>query len=366
MKITKITLATLVAMSAILTSCDEDDNNIVAIDTPDTYTFTRDGESTVSFSGQTSRLRMVNEIGNGFKDTSLTIANFTEMFEDGTGFGEAALNDSGKNVNSKVGETSSDQASVQATFVDYYTKQVNEVFPNWDVTAEAGIAGVTADGRYVNAKGLEYNQAFYKGLIGALVGDQTMNDYLATVNDDENDVVSDGKTYTEMEHHFDEAYGYVFGNTEDDALMYKYLGRLDGDSDFAGITDATEAAFIAGRTAVVNKDYDTRDEQISVIRENLSKVIGVRAVYYLQQGKSNVGTEDSFHDLSEGYGFVYSLQFTHNPTTGNPYFTTSEVEAYLAQLEANNGFWSLSTDTLDDMSDEIAAAFGFTVEQAAN
>lgn len=366
MKITKITLATLVAMSAALTSCsDDDENGASTIEIPETYTFEHNGVSSVSFSGQTTRLKMVNEIGSAFKSTDKTLANFTEMFVDGAGFSDTTLNDSGKNVNSKVGETAADQAAVQATFVSYYTNQVNDVFPNWSVAASAGVAGVTSDDRYVNAKGLEYNQAFYKGLIGALVGDQTMNDYLAAVASDSNEL-EEGASYTDMEHHYDEAYGYVFGNTEEDALMYKYLGRLDGDSDFAGITEETEKAFIAGRAAIVNEDYDERDEQIKIIRENLSKVIGVRAVYYLQAGKANVGNEDSFHDLSEGYGFVYSLQFTHNPATGAPYISKDDVEIYLAQLEANNGFWSVSTDTLDSISDDIADAFGFTVEQAAN
>lgn len=363
MKMTKITLTTLIAISAALTSCSNDDESGIAI--PETYEFTRNGATTVSFSGQTSRLQMVSKIGAAFKDTDMTVADFTELFVDGTGFDDATLNASGKNVNSKVGEAAADQAAVQADFVNYYSNQVNDVFPNWDAVATSGNAGVTTDSRYVNAKGLEYDQAFYKGLIGALVADQALNDYLVAVESDDNETVGDSN-YTDMEHHYDEAYGYVYGDTENDVLMYKYIGRVEGDADFAGIQEETLNAFIAGRTAIVNKDYDERDAQIAIIRKNLSLVIGVRAVYYLQAGKGGIGTEDSFHDLSEGYGFVYSLQFTHNPETGEPYFTRNEVEAYIAQLEAGNGFWDVSSDTLDDISDEIATAFGFTVEQAAN
>lgn len=372
MNFTKITLATLIAAGAVFTSCSSDDDTVSnhkALETPETYEFTRDGKSTVSFSGQTARLKMVNEIGSAFKETTKTVANFTEMFTDGTGFEDADLNTAGKNVNSKVGEAAGDQDAVQADFVGYYTKQVNEVFPKWVEAATAGTAGEFLDGsstRYVNEDGLEYNQAFYKGLIGALVVDQAINDYLVATKTDDNGTVPDGKSYTSMEHHWDEAYGYVYGNTEKDALMFKYIGRVDGDSDFAGIAQEIEDAFKLGRAAIVAKNYEVRDAQIEIIQKALSKVIAVRAVYYLQQGKANIGTTGSFHDLSEGYGFVYSLQFTHNPETGKPYFTRGETLEYIAQLEKGNGFWEVSADTLDDISDDIANAFGFTVSQAAN
>ena len=60
------------------------------------------------------------------------------------------------------------------------------------------------------------------------------------------------------------------------------------------------------------------------------------------------------------------MQFTQNPDTNAPYFTKSEVDAYITQLEAGNGFWDITDDTLDTMSTTIASRFGFTVDQAAN
>ena len=31
-----------------------------------------------------------------------------------------------------------------------------------------------------------------------------------------------------------------------------------------------------------------------------------------------------------------------------------------------NGFWDVTTNTLDEISDEISAKFGFTTEEASN
>ena len=101
-------------------------------------------------------------------------------------------------------------------------------------------------------------------------------------------------------------------------------------------------------------------------REEVSKIIAIRAVYYLQQGKVNLGTDyaSAFHDLSEGFGFIYSLQFTREPGTDAPYFTKSEVDGFIDQLMADNGFWDVSTETLDQISETIAAKFSFTVTEA--
>ena len=63
--------------------------------------------------------------------------------------------------------------------------------------------------------------------------------------------------------------------------------------------------------------------------------------------------------------FIYSLQFTRKPNTDEAYFTKAEVDAYIAQLMTGNGFWDVTSTMLDDMSDDIAGRFNFTVEEAA-
>jgi hypothetical protein len=76
--------------------------------------------------------------------------------------------------------------------------------------------------------------------------------------------------------------------------------------------------------------------------------------------------QDSFHDLSEGLGFVYSLQFTRKPNSNEPYFTKVEVDGFMSVLQAGNGFWDVTEEVLEDISNTIAAKFNFTVEEAGS
>ena len=84
-------------------------------------------------------------------------------------------------------------------------------------------------------------------------------------------------------------------------------------------------------------------------------MIAQKASDYLRGGadiiSSGADRADAFHDLSEGYGFVLSLQFTD-------YFSTNDVNDMLDQLEAGNGFWDITSDELNSMASTIEAAAG--------
>lgn len=388
-----------------LTSCSNDDDGTVTppptntVTAPDTYVFTRNGNTTVSFGGQTTRIQMAEEIVSALKNTSKTEAQLDAMFahvEGANDFSDADLNASGKSVRSKTAASAdyfsantTDANAIKADFDAYIENQVNNVYPNWGTTASAGVAGQLQEAgggstRYINAKGLENNQAFAKGLIGALMVDQMLNNYLGTAVLDAGDnranndagTLDGDKNYTTMEHKWDEAYGYLYGNEANpavpvlgaDSFLNKYVSRVEGDADFSGIAMDIYNAFKLGRAAIVAKNYEVRDAQAQIIREKISQIIGVRAVYYLQQGKNNLATDkaSAFHDLSEGFGFVYSLQFTRKPGTNVPYFTKAEVDGFISTLMAGNGFWDITPAMLDTMSDTISAEFSFTTAQAGS
>ncbi|MEO1487189.1 MAG: DUF4856 domain-containing protein, partial [Bacteroidota bacterium] len=356
-----------------------------------------------SFSGQTTRILMGEEIIAKFLDNTATTEELKAMFaheEGNMDFENADLNSSDKNVRGKTAASfdffssnATNQALIRADFEGWIDRQVTEVFPNWGVAAVAGSAGQLPDGssvRYVTSDGLEMNQLFNKSLIGALMIDQILNNYVSAnfidagtqLADNDNGVLEDGKNYTAMEHDWDEAYGYAFGTAadladprptigQDDSFLNKYIGRVEGDSDFAGITDVIYQALKLGRAAIVEKNYEVRDEQAEIVRKAISEIVGIRAVYYLQQGKNVLDQENpdygaGFHDLSEGYGFIYSLQFTRRPDSSEPYFTKAEVDAFLTDLldDGENGLWDVTPATLDALSEAIAARFDFTVEQA--
>lgn len=388
----------------VLASCNKEPQ--VVIDNPTTYQFTRDGSSTVSFSGQTTRIGMATELINAMKDFSISETTLLEMYANETASGgdanpysDSELNASTKSVKSKVAASSdffssntAESATIKTEIAFWISSQVNEVGTNQSVLAALGVAGQIADGssvRYVNGKGLEYNQAVNKSLIGALMVDQISNNYLSTSvldasanrENNDNSIVEGGKPYTTMEHKWDEAYGYLFGKSAnaadplatlgDDSFLNKYLQRVNNDSDFEGIAEEIFEAFKLGRAAIVAGDYTVRDDQAEIIRAKLAEVIAIRAVYYLQQGKNGIPASGAdfggaFHDLSEGYGFVYSLRFLRLPNANEAYFSRSEVDGFLDLLMAGNGFWEVSGTTLDQISDAIATKFDFTVAQAAN
>ena len=90
-------------------------------------------------------------------------------------------------------------------------------------------------------------------------------------------------------------------------------------------------AFKLGRAAIVAGNYDVRDAQANIIKINLSKVVGYKAIDYLESymSKKAATPADAIHALSEGYGFILSLMFT-NDGTGSPYFSEAEVNSMLS------------------------------------
>ena len=387
-----------VAAALGMTSCSDDDSSSTPTYTvPTSYTFERDGQSTVDFSGQTTRLKMLLEFDAysknkaGFPTFDGTLA--LNMFSNTNNpFTDTALNTSGKQLRDKTAasadffSSNSVEAAEVKTYFDGLFTELGQAAANYATPAVPGTPGSTEDGkRLVNGNGLEVNQAIIKGLMGACLMDQALNNYLSTKVLDETKAANDagtleaGKNYTTMEHKWDEAYGYIFGyqttNTDGTPKLYfweSYLNTVNGNPYFEGITANIKNAFIKGRAAIVNKDYNTRNAQIAIIRENLSKVGAVRAVFYLNEGKAllsgdNAVTVKAFHALSEGYGFITGLRYTHNPATHAPYFTAQEVKnIQQTLLGGENGLWDAdhTSQKATELMEQIAQRFGFTVEQA--
>ena len=372
----------ILAFPLFIISCDSDDEEIaIEITVPANYEFLRDGVSTVSFSGQTTRLNQVDEIYGALNSNTYNETQLDEMFTDGAGFTDSALNGTGKNVRAKTSAgcaagSSATQAQFDAQIADF----ANNVVPAWSNDASAGIAGKLTDASrsiHVNAKGHEIDQTFVKGLIGGMTLDQIVNNYLqpcqlesgSRKDDNTNGVLSSGKNYTDMEHKWDEAFGYLYGQEEDakradlgsapngkGTTLNKYFKKIN-DSNQPGIAEIVFNSFKKGRAAIVAGDYQVRDAQANIIQIHLSKVIGYKAVDYLNGYMSKMAagnTADAFHALSEGYGFVMSLQFTNNGSNV-PYFTKAEADAMLAKID---DFWTVQDSDLTSMVNDIKSKFG--------
>ena len=353
---------------------------VQTVEVPYSYEFARAGESTVSFSGQTARLNMADAVYLALKSNTSTKEQILEMFNDGTGFADESLNTSGKKMGNKTAASPLASATVKPLFDAMIADFVDNVIPNWASDASNGQPGVLTDPTRtirVNAKGHEVDQTFIKGIIGAMAVDQIINNYITPyqldsgtrVQDNDNNVLSSGKNYTDMEHKWDEGFGYLYGQEADHTrldlgtsptgngtTLNKYFKKVNADNQ-KGMGVTVFNAFKRGRAFIVAKQYDKRDEQAEIIKKELSKLVAYKAVDYLNGYMSKIAagnTADAFHALSEGYGFIMSLQFT-NDGTDTPYFSNTEVNAFLASMD---NFWTVENSTLESIRDEIKSKFG--------
>ena len=389
-------------MIITISSCDKDNNNdpiIPNIDAPETYSFQRNGESTVSYSGQTTRLEQADELYAALNSAESTASGLDLMFNgsDGSsaGFANELLNGTSKIIGSKTASsTLAGSATTKERFNQYIADFASNVAPNWNMDAAPGMPGsiTSPDGGstyQINAVGQELDQLFFKGLIGAFTLDQIVNNYIhpnqldsgTRIDDNDNGVLSDGKPYTDMEHKWDEGFGYLYGQEGDlddvgatvgiapsgsGNLLMKYFKKVNQEGGYEpGIGQTVYDAFIMGRTAIVNTDYELRDAQADIIQIELSKVIGYYAIHYLNDYLAKIeegNIAKAHHSLSEAYGFILSLQFTNN---GNdePYMSKGDVEYFLDNYLAD--FHNIDANYItapgQGMIDVIKAAYGNTL-----
>ena len=337
---------------------------------PETYGFMRNGESTVAYDGQICRVNQAAVLMNEAFTNPNNVGMLESMIQNGTGFSISACTD--QVIGNKIAASGDDPVGgsyFQGWMSAIVTDLEDNVFPTWNTAAEAGVAGLIGT-RHVNAHGLEPNQAFTKGLIGAMCLDQITNKYTQPdyISGQANDpsALAPGDNDTDMEHKWDEGFGYLFGmdqlanisgltySASGDVLLLKYAYKLQDD----GLVNVSELydLFIEGRHAIVMEDYTTRDEAAVEIKEILDFIIMQKAVDYLRGGADGIAagpsTDDDwaeiFHDLSEGYGFVLSLMFTDAFGYGD----VADMKTILDN-EGGNGFWTITPDALNTMADEI-------------
>ena len=382
----------------LLASCETAPENQV------TFDFTRNGVSTVSFSGQTARIGMATELLAAMQDLDRTSIELAEMYanqtptgEDVAPFSDPALNSSTKSIKSKIAASADffssntvEGAAIKETIQSYIEEQANEVFVAKDEQASARQAGRLTDSestQLVNAQGLVLDEVVKASISGALMIDQICNNYVSTsvldagTNVEENNqgLVEAGKPYTTMEHKWDEAYGYLFGATgvgqesepllNDDPFLNALLTEINGDTDFNTIADDVFYALAEGRAAIVEQNYDLRNIQATIIKEKLALVIAVNTVKALQLGKQNLNNNlqaTAFAELSKAYGLIQALRFLRQPNSNQSIFSNAEVSDLKAQMISGEGLWDITPATIDDVSAAITSKFDFSIAETIN
>lgn len=344
------------------------------LEAPDTYTFMRNGESSVSYAGQTDRLNMVAEmkayIGEGDAGNAISEDALLAMFtnEGGNGGGNFSFT-SDRQLANKTFAPDRDANLFEGLFAD--AAAASQAGAN-GVMAEDGTAGLIerADGGtvLVDENGREFAQLIEKGLMGAVFYNQIYNVYLT---DDrigpgvENDELEDGANYTAMEHHWDEAFGYFaapidftsdWSEDEDGELRFwaNYSNTVDQQLD--GTNDAVMAAYINGRTAIVNDNANAKNAARDVLYEELELIAAGTTVHYINSTLSalDAGEQgEAFHALSEAWAFANALKYSPRRTLSLDEIETIKEENF----GANGNFWNVTPAGLNAAKATLVGAF---------
>ena len=191
---------------------------------------------------------------------------------------------------------------------------------------------------------------FYHQITGYYLTDEKIGDAVdnsAPVDPD------NGKYYTAMEHHWDEAFGYFTTATNfplegTDRFWGKYSNTVD---PHLGSNQKIMDAYLEGRAAISNGDMATKEEMRDIVIEELELVVAGTAIHYLNGGRENFSNDAiRVHQLSEAYAFLNDLRY--NP---NSIATPQQINALLADL--GNNFYDISITDINSVRDELSAIY---------
>lgn len=368
------------------------------LEIPATYEFTRNGSSSVSYAGQHTRIDMHSAIKSyaaKANSEEIVATTFQKMIEnsgnpfitDGAFYSATDLNESGKKIWNKL-SASGVAASGQEEAYEYFKNLFDELerlSKVRETEASNGVAGMAGGKRLVDEKGFEPIQILSKSIMGALELDQIVNHYLSdTKLNVDNDNIVEGKSYTTMEHHWDEAFGYT-GLPSDPNLDYSekgtpeadkyrrfwsgYLNSISTSVAGKGIKKQIYDAFLAGRTAIVNKDITERDKQRDIIKNLMGKACAIRAVHYLVAAANEIAEDPgavhagAFHEGSEGVGFLYALYYMDHSHTAYSHIK-AQLDQSISAIKAKGFYDETIVDLLHQVANGIAAGFGFKADEA--
>jgi hypothetical protein len=306
-------------------------------------------------------------------------------------------------------------ASSPEALVDSWVEQLDALAvaraagsPTLNPISDQPVAGV-----FITAEGLDLQQLLQKFLLGAVAFHQGTDDYL----DDDMEgkglltpnVLAEGRSYTQLAHHWDEAFGY-FGAARDYAAYSDgeiaakggrdtWQGHHDSDDDGnidlksevnfghsinaakrdldsadSALTDFTKTAFeafIAGRNLIHHAGEKLTEPEMTelvgyrdTIVDAWERVIAATVVHYINEciadrGVAPLNFESHAKHWSELKGFALSLQFSpHSPLSTEGFATLHALIADAPKLPGQEGFRAYTADLLAARV-ILAEAYGF-------
>lgn len=335
------------------------------IDAPEEYNF-----DNVSYSGQTSRIELLSKLSSELSKAGdgqvVKEQDLIDIFENN------GVISADKNLAGKV--FSEDKQK----FYDYFTEVEN-------LTSSSGGGDTIIDGRFYNPDGVEIKQMVEKGLMGAVLYYQATSVYLETdkMNVD-NTEVEPGKGTT-MEHHFDEAFGYLgvpkdFKTNNADKVKGDYTGSawfwghyILSHDDAVPLRNDLFDAFVGGRTSIVNNrsagDSEfasdhlfMRDKMIEVIKEKWELLVAANVVHYINSTISDIEnnkTGDKWHHWSEAKAFHACFKYNVDKSISDADWTY--IDGLLKESPKN-----ITKSDLEDANMKLQSIFNFSNSEMLN
>ncbi len=300
-----------------------------------------------AYNGQIRRVAQLQEIVDSSRNEPIHW-NIKAALEN-TGLNQFASTGAqgNSNIRTKIDELNYDNGntSVADRFAELADSLTLSSQANFAVSARNGRAGMITTGskkRHVSANGLEYIQLLEKGLYGALLYDQIVDDYLRPIqagnlNPSGNNEAAAGSDYTSegtaRQHAFDEAFGYLAANPAtypnsantsngDGRFISNYL--FDHSDEIESVYDVNPSkklmdAFVFGRSVLkagqgFGPSNETTNETyynaaVADIKLYIEIGLATAAYNYLNDAIADVTDADKIHHLSEALAFIYALSF---------------------------------------------------------
>ena len=413
-------------------STDTTDDEPAAIETPTSYAFDsrfNEGESSVKYTGQVVRNLLLNDIKvltsrlSSEGASPLTVEDLTNLYnyDDALDLTSQTSTDPGP-LEAKYSSISTGKnliGKIDDEVVYGFGKTADELMTEWFAivaeksAVESNLGSFLA---FTSDDGLDLSQMINKTLLGAVPYSQGTSNYLGSLEDDGNaEASSEGGNYTEMEHHWDESFGY-FGAAVDynfytDAEI-KSPGYKDSNEDGAidfiteynhgisknaakrdagaasGTVDFTKTimdAYLEGRTLIHNQaDISEILAQRDIIVNTWEKVIAATVIHYINDtaadmaalypADSNAGPlSDLSADLNNhwgemrGYanGLLYNDFKVIDPSDLNTILTTMGTSPVYPE-DGETVFYNYHEMLVTTVKSLLQNAYGFSDEHMAN
>lgn len=372
----------VLVLAGLLTGCDNavvdpntDDGGQQNIEVPSAYSFDsrfEENSSSVAYPGQIVRNLLIRDLkaftdglakegaSSTTKEELLRFYQYEDSYDKKTltSAGDLSLKEdhysaiaTGKDLHGKVTSEYANEALIGR---EETADQLIRAYLDSIATRSQNPDYLGTPAAYTTANGVDMSQMVNKLLLGAVVYSQGTGKYLNVALDANNTDPRKGTDpFTEMEHVWDEAFGY-FGAARDYSISYTdeqlasgstykdsnedgqidleseysftyatYAGKRDKGGSGVDFTKEIFEGFLEGRTAIVNQASTSK---IAAARDKVGKawekLVAANVVHYINSTLGDLGEvtesqaqEKNNEELNEHWaemkGFAYALQYNN-------------------------------------------------------